>query len=196
MLRLCLKLLLTITAACLLLIGGVRALTHDETYTHTLRAFLQLPENCAQPCFLGIHRGQFPSQIIQRLAGHPWVDGLSRSDSALGYTMISWEWSDQGPALLPAGAESSLMLTYDRIDHFYIGEGFSLGDLWLAFGAPTHGLMTAQHHFVDYAHFSLRTSASCRYFWQATGSLIIRYHAQQQPYDPHAARRALCRTAS
>ncbi|MBZ0293420.1 MAG: hypothetical protein K8L99_12710 [Anaerolineae bacterium] len=177
----------------LILMATLRGLAYNESYSQRLRAFLNTPPDCPQPCFLGIYPGLTPSDMLDILKHNPWVAELDTRRSSLGIATISWNWSGQQPTFIDASETGGIELASNRLDYVFVHTAFSFGDLWLALGAPQKGI-AAQYHLADYpAHyFSLRTLASCRNFWRSRGTLIIKDQFMPTDYDLPQVRRQVC----
>ena len=196
--RLFLKLTVTLSLLLGLLVGLSQALPYDESYSQALRQFLLPDENCSDLCFMGISRDLPYDQIMQLLQTHDWVGAVAVDNTIQGSRSITWDWNGQQPAFIRASEPGSLLIVHDREIYSYVASvslysNFTLGDLWLALGAPDTAFVW-QHYVVKYAEggFLLRMVLDCRHFWQAGGLLAIGSRDDVEAYDLHHTRQNVC----
>jgi hypothetical protein len=124
-------------ACCIALI---RAQPYDAA---DLRALLT-SESCSAPCFMGIRPGVTTmDEALELLRTSEWVRYIRHIDLAsatLTYSGgIRWEWSGRQPSWIDARHDSWIWMIENRVDYITIRTRVSLGDIWLAYGAPNSG---------------------------------------------------------
>ena len=144
-----------------------------------IRAFLQAPEGCSAPCFMGVRLGSTLGNDAQTiLQAHAWVQPGSiyvSQDTTRRYMWISWRWSAASPAFLSGNG----YMTYSPLDNGRIGDirvwtTLPYGAVWLALGMPDAGSIGLEH----VARYSERwlfteTQLGCGHFWERPTSFYL-----------------------
>lgn len=102
------------------------------------------PEGCFAPCFMGIRPGVTTGyDALELLRTNDWVRYIQNINISTGTRTfsgsISWEWSGRQPAWIDPYHDSWLWADEDHVEYIAIRTRVSLGDLWLAYGAPASG---------------------------------------------------------
>lgn len=159
-------------------IGAVAVLAYDSGYYAELRAFLE-GSGCPAPCFMGIRpAGTGVNEAYEHLRAHPWVEEAIFWDIRLQFS-IEWRWNGRQPPYL---RDRPLVEIRNRaeIEYIAVPTTLTVGELWLALGAPdsmTVGLINGLVHYPRYGFFG-RVGTACRQFWRETVKL---YYAPTQP---------------
>jgi hypothetical protein len=132
--QIALKLTLVLTLVFGLCIGVIRARPADNP----LRALLTSPENCAAPCYLGIHPGVTTADdAMAILASYPWVQDIRRQTTYID--RVYWRWNDPPDAVIDASTEGSLWLVDEIVQEIAISTTLTFGDVWLLLGPAQRG---------------------------------------------------------
>lgn len=96
------------------------------------------------PCFMGIRPGVTTGyDALELLRINNWVRYIQNINVATGTRTfsgsISWEWSGRQPTWIDPQHDSWLWMGENHVEYIAIRARVSLGDIWLAYGAPTSG---------------------------------------------------------
>lgn len=136
----------TLRLGLALVIGfsGTITLIHARPYDNSeLRHFLSA-EDCAAPCWQGIHPGQTTLNEAANLLeerGWAWDIAFYRG-MAMDTGMLVWTWSDQPPPLIDRRRAGNMWIEDNIVRKIEVGSVARFGDVWLAMPAPD-GLITA-----------------------------------------------------
>ena len=166
-------LVVLLTTICALLNGRV----YDD---QSILAFLQAPEGCTAPCFMGVQPGVTLGNEAQAiLQTHPWVQPKSlyiAEDTTRRYIWMSWRWSAASPAFLTGSAYMTYSPLEDgRIRDIQVRTTLPYGAVWLALGMPDAGSVVLEHvaRYSDRWLFA-ETTAACGHFWERpTGFYMV-----------------------
>jgi hypothetical protein len=136
--------LLKLTAALSILFTASVVIIRMQPYTPAELPTSLTMESCALPCFMGIRPGVTTGyDALERLRTSRWVRYIQNINVSTGTRMfsgsVSWEWSGKQPAWIDPHHDSWLWIGETRVEYIAIRTRLSLGDLWLAYGAPTSG---------------------------------------------------------
>jgi hypothetical protein len=168
MLKLWLKLTLLFVLIIPLPIVAIRAQPYRDAVTPVL-----LLDDCPAPCLMGIRPGTTRmGRGIVLLGAHPWVvtDAIPTTireaiflDAAIPRIDLNWRWSAAVPAWINAAQHGNLTLEGREVLGMTIATRFTLGEIFLAFGAP------------DEARFVIANNDQFRYtaWYDHEGMLIM-----------------------
>ena len=136
--------LLKLTAALSIVFAASVAVIRMQPYTPAELPTSLTLESCTPPCFMGIHPGVTTGyDALERLRTNRWVRYIQNINVSTGTRMfsgsLSWEWSGRQPAWIDPHHDSWLWMGENHVEYIAIRTQLSLGDLWLAYGAPASG---------------------------------------------------------
>ncbi|MAS36693.1 MAG: hypothetical protein CL610_22000 [Anaerolineaceae bacterium] len=138
-LRLTIKLALLVILLMTAPIALIRLQPYDDS---ELRAFLNPPEGCPAPCFMGIRpRVTSIDEAVRLLEAHSWVQSVTVDyiylDAMTRYPVqVYWEWSGQQPSLINDAGNRELWLFSRDVVSIDVDTGIAMGELILAMGKP------------------------------------------------------------
>ena len=146
----------------------IRAQPYDDS---DLRALLDVPPDCAAPCFMGIRPGATDIwDALDVLNNHEWVARVGQYDFEHSKNLdgtitieIDWEWSGAQPSLIDASRSGSVWILDDRVVSIDVPTFLRLGDVRLGMGTPEREQL--------YTMRNARGSQYTHYTWYPQGSL-------------------------
>ena len=142
-----------LTLLFLLPVALIRAQPYDDS---DLRAFLEPPEGCPAPCFMGIRPGVTTAdEAIAILENHAWVEFVWKEyndalTDALGGgpslpVLASWKWNATSPQWVNRSITGLLDFEQGRVDRIVVITRMSLGELLLVLGRPDSVQVNIHH---------------------------------------------------
>jgi hypothetical protein len=114
----------------------VLILTRAQPYTDYDLRQLFVPENCAAPCFMGIHPGiTTVDEAVQILKSSGWTADIRMQPSTSRWIVV--QWNKNAPAWFrPPNVynEASMAMLDSRIDEIHVSTALRLSDAELLFG--------------------------------------------------------------
>lgn len=138
-LRLTTKLALLVALFMAIPIALIRLQPYDDS---ELRAFLNPPEGCSAPCFMGIRpRVTSIDEAVRLLEAHSWAQSVTVDyiylDATTRYPVqVYWEWSGQQPSLINDAGNRALWLFSRDVVSIDVDTRIAMGELILALGKP------------------------------------------------------------
>jgi hypothetical protein len=163
------RLALALMAVFVLAITAIRSQPYDDS---DVRAFLLPPEGCEAPCFLGIRIGistkEEATALLESQGGTITSDaGRTYFDDSVEFL---WQWSGPGIRFIRSDKPMIVDVIEGKVSRMRIPMQISLGETWLALGAPFYGAIgTSQNGtpsigyggvYADY-QFLISTSPRC-----------------------------------
>ena len=126
-------------------IGLIRARPYDDA---ELRGFLNPPEACPAPCFMGIRPDVTRTdEVLAALESHAWVERAFLVDTDIpGQTRIDWRWSRQQQNPLAARLPGYINLRHGVVQNVSVSTMIPLGDVWLTRGQPDTYLLSVYQY--------------------------------------------------
>jgi hypothetical protein len=203
-----------LTGGLLVLLSIILLLIHAQPFENSGLPDLMLADDCAQPCFMGIHPGittvvEARNALDQRSLVSQWIElplPVDQTGDTASSGVLRWRWSINRPALF-TGLEANLL--YNRKSGIVMtfgsmGTRLSLGNLLIELGQPAIGFLNAGindrdrpifTHVAGYPqwNFNLVSTIQCpmslRQLWDAPVTLeltnTIAEHSRFVPYPEH-----------
>lgn len=175
----------------LILLVAVRLLAWDGVFLGDMRQTLSAPDDCAQPCFMGIQPGGDLRVVMQALDSHPWVESYNVIDRQMEVTGIDWAWSGDQPDFL--GAMGQVKMWHTRADWVTLRPQISLAEWWLAFGPPESAVIERSQGILIYPGFFLRLQPDCRSLWDQQPAMhVAHWLGESEAFDWTQMQRTHC----
>lgn len=124
MISLLVRLVPTLTAIFILLVGAIRAQHYDDG---GLRLFVS-EGGCWQGICIDVSRRE---DVLQTLESHPWVGEIFQTQ-----LHISWRWSGKQPSFIDASQDGLLRIAGGLVRQVRVSTHLRFGDVWTALGQP------------------------------------------------------------
>lgn len=100
-----------------------------------VRQLLQ-SEDCAAPCFMGIHPGMTAVEALALLEAHDWVASVENRTAQNTGGYIYWRWEPDAPAWIDTSRKGTLWVTNRRVHQFWVDTRYALGEWMIQLGQP------------------------------------------------------------
>ncbi|MEZ4672376.1 MAG: hypothetical protein R3E39_31105 [Anaerolineae bacterium] len=163
--------------------GGGLLVIHAQPYRHHPIHDLLLPQDCNQPCLMGIQPGvTTPQEALLRLRNSEWVGKVGVSEEL---QTVAWRWSDMRIGLMDSDQLSGLFYDRDSVRAIRLYTDVSLGDLLLELGGTTGLRRVAVSRsnalvsnfrgdvFYNASSYIISATVSCRNFWDQPANLVL-----------------------